>query len=446
MWYSKRWSQAAPWLIPLLYAGGAIAAGLNFPRIENRIFPHLVSELSPATATSIYSAVASGMMALTGIVFSLAFVMVQFSATAYSPRLVLALARDRLMSHALGIFTATFLYAIAALSGVDRNGSGRVPFLSTAAVVALLLASVGMFISLIQRVGLLQVSRMLVFTGDLGRKAIATMYGSQGAAVIAAAVRPLRGPSRPQLLVHRGQLRVIQAIDVTGLVGMASASGGTIEMGAAIGDTLMDGMPLLQIFAAHHAIDERALRRRIVLGEQRAFEQDPKYAIRVLVDIAIKALSPAVNDPTTAVQALDQIEDLLLRLGRCSPLEIGIFRGSDGEVRLVAPFPTWEDFLLLALDEICSYGAGSVQVMRRMNAIIADLISLLPEKRHAALRGWETRLKATIERSFADAKEKSDASIQDRQGLGLSHRHQRPLTVQPGNLTDAEPTSGRLAG
>ena len=87
------------------------------------------------------------MIALTGIVFSLTFVMVQFSATAYSPRLVLWIARDRVMSHALGLFTATFLYAIAALTGVDRNGSGKVPFISAWAVVALLMASVGMFIS-----------------------------------------------------------------------------------------------------------------------------------------------------------------------------------------------------------------------------------------------------------------------------------------------------------
>ena len=95
------------------------------------------------------------------------------------------------------------------------------------------------------------------------------------------------------------------------------------------------------------------------MGEERTFEQDPKYAIRLLVDIAIKALSPAINDPTTAVQALDQIEDLLLRLGR-RRLEIGEFRDRDGQLRLVVPSPTWEDFLRLAFDEIRYCGARSV--------------------------------------------------------------------------------------
>jgi uncharacterized membrane protein len=134
-------------------------------------------------------------------------------------------------------------------------------------------------------------------------------------------------------------------------------------------------------------------------------------------------LSPAVNDPTTAVQALDQIGDLLLRLGRCPSLETGVFRGSDGKVRLVVPFPAWADLVNLALNEILFYGASSVQVTRRLAALIADLISLLPENRHAALRTAQTRLSAAIARTFSqDPEEKLAAGVEDRQGLGLVHR------------------------
>ena len=138
------------WGIPAIYAVVGVVAALTFPRMEIRLFPGLASPLSVSTATAIYSAIASGMIALTGIVFSLTFVMVQFSATAYSPRLVSWIARDPVMSHSLGMFTATFLYAIAALGGVDRSASGKVPFVSTWVVVALLIGSVGMFIALIQ--------------------------------------------------------------------------------------------------------------------------------------------------------------------------------------------------------------------------------------------------------------------------------------------------------
>jgi uncharacterized membrane protein len=201
-------------------------------------------------------------------------------------------------------------------------------------------------------------------------------------------------------------------------VNLANASGGVIEMVAAVGDTVMEAMPILHVRAAEHPIEERQLRRAIKLGAERTFEQDPKYAIRLLVDIAIKALSPAINDPTTAVQTLDQIEDLLLRLGS-RHLEIGNFRDREGELRLVVPFPAWDDLLLLAFDEICAYGATSVQVMRRMNAVVNDLVSAVPEGRRPALRYWNGRLAATITRSFADREERQDALKEDRQGLGI---------------------------
>jgi uncharacterized membrane protein len=418
MFYKSYTLQLTAWGIPALYAGTAIVAGLTFPRIESRIFPGLVSAMSVPSATAIYAAIASGMIALTGIVFSLTFVMVQFSATAYSPRLVLWIARDPVMSHALGTFTATFLYATAALAGIDRKGSGKVPFVSTWVVVALLVASVGMFISLIHRIGLLQVNRMLIFTGDQGRRVITTMYPSVKSVAAANESVDFHALPRAQTLIHRGRPRSIQAIDAPTLVDLAKSSDGVIEMVVAVGDTIVELTPLLHVFGAPQPINERELRNGIEFGGERTFEQDPKYAIRLLVDIAIKALSPAINDPTTAVQALDQIEDLLLRLG-LRHLEIGAFRDRNGKLRLVVPFPAWEDFLRLAFDEILSYGANSVQVMRRMNALVSDLIPAVPEERRPALRHWDVRFKASIARSFADGEQRLEASKEDRQGLGI---------------------------
>src|ERR1700757_4918170 len=101
----RKWE---PWMIPLCYAAFAFIAGFTLPRLENRFLPGLLSPINTSSAVAIYSSIASGMIALTGIVFSLTFVMVQFSATAFSPRLVLWVARDPLLSHSLGVFTATF--------------------------------------------------------------------------------------------------------------------------------------------------------------------------------------------------------------------------------------------------------------------------------------------------------------------------------------------------
>lgn len=412
----------ATWVIPLSYAVAAVAAGMIFPRLEIGISHGLTSTVSIPAAMAIYSSVASGMMALTGVVFSLAFVMIQFSATAYSPRLVLWISRDPFMWHAVGVFTATFLYAIAALAWVDRGGSAKVPLISSLAVIGLLLASVGMFVGLIERIGLLQINRMLSFTGDQGRNVIETMYPRLDSPAAAAESEEFRSSPLTQTLIHHARPQAIQAMDTAALVKLAKTSGGVIEMLVAVGDTVVDSTPVLRVFGAAKSVDERALINAIGMGGQRTFEQDPKYAIRLLVDIAIKALSPAINDPTTAVQALDQIEDLLLRLGR-RRLEIGEFRDRDGQLRLVVPSPTWEDFLRLAFDEIRYCGAHSVQVMRRMKALVNDLSSRLPENRRAALRHWEERLQTTIARSFEDTEEKQEASVEDRQGLGVPRKH-----------------------
>jgi uncharacterized membrane protein len=121
--------------------------------------------------------------------------MVQFSATAYSPRLVLWLSRDPVVWHSVGIFSATFLYSLAA-NRVDRStGSGGVPLLSSWLVIALLLLSVGMFIALIQRISLLQIQRMLGFTADHGRRVIDQMYPALEAA--ASTVNPANWKPRP---------------------------------------------------------------------------------------------------------------------------------------------------------------------------------------------------------------------------------------------------------
>ena len=411
----------AAWMVPAIYGAAAIGGGILLPRIEHRLWPEVTSGISVASATAIYATVASGTMTLSAIVLSLTFVMTQFSATAYSPRLVLWLAEDPLISHALGVFTATFLYAIAALAWVDRDNDRGVPLLSAAVVVLCLVASIGTFIALVKRVTLLQVNRMLTFTGDQGRRVIAAVYrDGRTDTPESAAPEAAAGPPT-QMLAHRGRPQAIQAIDGAALVTLARGADARIDVTVAVGDTVIESTPLLRVYGGTRPIDEQALRTSITLGHQRTFEQDPQYAVRLLVDIAIRALSPAVNDPTTAVQALDEIGDLLLRLAR-SRLTTAPMRDADGIVRVVVPLPTWDDFLRLAFDEICAYGATSAQVMRRMNALVRDLRAAVPAARRGALDHWRNRLHSSIDRHFSDADERREAGASDRQGFGVSTR------------------------
>jgi len=115
------------WLIPMVYTLASLLAGLILPRLEQAYFVSYTHGMSAAAAMAFFSAVSSGMMALTGIVFAIAFVMVQFSALAYSPRLVVMFASSPTLYHTLGVFFATFIYALVALIWTDRGGSGTVP-------------------------------------------------------------------------------------------------------------------------------------------------------------------------------------------------------------------------------------------------------------------------------------------------------------------------------
>jgi uncharacterized membrane protein len=424
-----RESQLHSWSIPFAYAAVAVLLGLTLPRIEARFVPDWTSGISAPAATALYSSIAAGMITLTGIVFSLVFVMVQFSATAYSPRLVLWMSCDPLLSHAIGTFTATFLYAIAALAWVDRQSSGKVPFLSGWLVVALLFASVMVFVRLVQSVSRLQINRVLAFTGDFARQIIDVMYPPLERPDALEHAAEFRQEAVTQSVLYTGPPRVIQSLNVIALVALAEHADGVVEMVSAVGDTLVESTPMLRVHGARETIKERDLRKTILTGTERTFEQDPKYSIHLLSDIAIRALSPAVNDPTTAVQALDQIEDLLLRLGR-RRLEVGGVRDRAGCLRLVIRAPIWEDFLDLAFSQIRSYGATSIQVMRRMKALLSDLINALPEERHPALRRQQKRLDATIARSFPDLDDQMEASAEDREGLGATRRRPEETTSE----------------
>jgi uncharacterized membrane protein len=418
----RRKMELPNWGIPISYAVIAVFVGLALPRFETRWLPGITSGMSPVAALVVYSSIASGMMALTGVVFSLVFVMVQFCAIAYSPRLVPWIVRDRVLWHSLGVFTATFLYSLAAIAFLDRNRAGGVPFFSGWLVILLMFASVAMLVALVGRMSMFQIRRVLTLTGNYGRSVIETMYPPLEAPMVTAALEELQQFPQTQTLLHTGRPRAIQNLDQKALLALAAAAGGIIEVVSSAGDFVVKGTVLLRVYGGSRQIDEKALREAFEMGEERTFEQDPKYTIRLLVDIAIRALSPAVNDPTTAVPALDQIEDLLRRLGS-RRLEIGGIRDSSGKLRLVIPGPGWEDFLDLAFEEIRFYGANSVQVTRRMRALVSDLIVVLPHERHGPLEEYRQRLEATIARAFEDTGDRQRALVEDRQGLGNPRRH-----------------------
>ena len=187
-------------------------------------------------------------------------------------------------------------------------------------VGVLVIASMLLFARLVERLNDLQINNVLCIIGDSGRAVIKTMFQPlksrhQGPSGETPSLTAAAG-SRVQKLRYSGPPRTISSFDIDRLVRLAQQAQGLIVMACAVGDTLVEGDTLLEVHGAVAPLAEGDPLAAIRLAKERTFEQDPKYPIRLLVDIAIRALSPAVNDPTTAVQTIDQIEDLLRRLGR----------------------------------------------------------------------------------------------------------------------------------
>jgi uncharacterized membrane protein len=284
-----------------------------------------------------------------------------------------------------------------------------------------------LFARLMKRLGDLQIGNVLHLVGDQGRAVIGEMFRRLDAA--SGAAHPARSAASTarlgrvtQTVKYFGKPRTVAKLDVDSLVALAREGQGTIVMACAVGDTLVEGSGLLHVHNSGTQLPEDALRRAVHLKRERTFEQDPKYPIRLLVDIAIKALSPAINDPTTAVQTIDQLEDLLRRLG-VAELDAGYAVDESGALRLVFPTPTWEDYLSLAFDEIRHFGSNSVQVMRRMKSALVGLADALPRQERAeTVRNYLEHLDRVIGASPFDVEDKRMARQEDRQGIGLSRR------------------------
>jgi uncharacterized membrane protein len=226
----------------------------------------------------------------------------------------------------------------------------------------------------------------------------------------------LAEPSRT--IAYDAEPGILQSVDARGLVATAERADVVVELAPAIGDLLVGGDPLFYVHG-NGAVDEHWLQHAVAVGDERTMRQDPAFAFRLLADISAKALSPGVNDPTSASQALDQIE-VLLRILAQRQLTPGVLRDGDGAERLRWRAPPWEDYLSLALDETRQFGEGSVQISRRMMALLDHLRDSVPEYRRLAVEQKLALVEAGARRGFSDEPDRDAAATRDPQGIGSS--------------------------
>ncbi len=417
-WRVYEYVRNSLWIVPALFAALAIAMGIVLPDVDESVHSTIGVSFGAEAARAVLGALAGGMITFTGFVFSILLLAVQFGSSQFSPRMLRRFLRDPTTKISLGIFMATFIYALLVLRVVGTaEEQSFVPSNSISIALLLLLLSMIMFLRLISRTTQgLRVAAVLHDLGGDARKVIDRVY-PEPAGEQEIPVRPLDAASPARTVKHRGEPGILQSIDIQGLVARAAAADAIVELVPRIGDLLPSGTPLFRVHDDGGSIDDEWLQGTVAVGDERTLRQDPAFAFRLLADISAKALSPGVNDPTTATQALDQIDLLLRQIGerRLGP---GIARDDDGTTRLVYPVPSWEDFLTLAVDETRQFGEGSVQVTRRLRALLEDLRDAVPERRRAAIDAELELLDASADRAFTDRGDRLSAAARDRQGLG----------------------------
>ena len=408
--------RSALWVVPLI---AIVLVLVTVPALRwlDGVLRWRISGLTVTGAESLLQSVVTLTLSFVVFTFSSMLVAIQIASGQLTPRIIATtLLRDNVVRYSVGLFVYSLVFAIMGLNRLERVNE-----LLTVACGLLGIASMATFLFLIDHAArLLRPVSILAHVGDRGLAVVRTVYPatvSDEADATGPWVPPADGPRR--LVRHSGTSSHVLAVDFGTLVAEARRRKGIVELVPRVGDFVAYDEPLFVLYGGATAITGRVLRGTVAFGEERTMEQDPLFAFRIITDIGLKALSRAINDPTTAVLAIDQLHRLLKAVGK-RQLRGETITDERGAVRVVHRTPNWEDFVHIATREIRACGADSIQVVRRQRAMLDGLIASLPEHRHPALEQERQLLDRTIDAVYSLEGDRALARVPDPQGLGGS--------------------------
>ncbi len=410
------------WFAPLLTCLGAVLlAGLT-DLLDREIFAEASAAQTADTllsfssaAKSVVSTVSSAMLTFIGVVFSISLVSLQMAASQFSPRVLRLYVRSRLIKATFATCLATFVYTLLVQLGYDDTDDPSravsVPIVSTVVALAMVMLSLALFVLYVQAT-----MRLMRVPHVIDRVTRESLQVLQDYRWLAPEVGPAPGTPQGPTLLHEGRGGVLRDVNIRWLIRVARRHGTVLHQVPRIGDFIAPGTPTVVVVGGTPPRPRR-ITTALNVGVDRTMHQDLSFGFRQLVDIAIRALSPAINDPTTAVQAVDRIHQLLAVL---APVHLGELRhrDKDGAVRLVQPVPGWEATVDLAFTEIRICGAGQPQVTRRLAAALDDLLRITPEVRRGPLLLQRALLERAVTAAVRDEDNRLFALTPDRQGIG----------------------------
>jgi uncharacterized membrane protein len=352
-------------LVQLLCVAAGLGLGILLPRITTE-----PSVASTRVTESLVTA-GFGILGLVSIIFSLLFLVVQWAFGSLSPRLNL-FRDDPIVWRTFGLAIGIFVFSVTAALAIGNEP--RVSVILPAAEVVAVLAAIAMIRTLqVKAFASIQLAPTLSAIATRGRAVIDNLYRQPCTSD--------RHPAAPLPPLHRtvtwpGRQAVLQQLDLRRLLGASGTA--VIVFRARVGDTLQEGAPAADLHGGD--VTDAAVLGALVAGQERTFHQDPLFAFRLFADIGLRALSPAVNDPATAVQVLDTIESLLQPLVS-RDLNVAQIADEAGTLRLVLALPSWDDYLQVALDDLIESASRSPMVLLRARALLSSLLTAAPTHR-----------------------------------------------------------------
>jgi uncharacterized membrane protein len=413
----RRYLRESLWVVPLI--GGALGWTFGLASADLGVVIDFSTrwEYSASTAEAVLAAVVAASVGLVGFVVTVSVLIVQMATGTFSARYMRIFYRDWAFKAVLGVLIGTFTFSYTLMRHVEQDA---VPNLGVTLAGSFLGLGILLFVIFLDRaIHRLRPVAVAALVAKAGRRALREVLAEAARPDAPAVVpAPFRAPGEPTLVVRMVRGGAIQAIDFRGLGKWAHANDSLVVLRHPVGDFVSAGAALIEVYGPKPGPDaEGQLRSKVALGVERTIEQDPAFAVRIMVDIAIRALSPAVNDPTTAVQVLDHLEDILRLVGqtdlsdRAQPL-------AEMDSGLVIPIRRWSDYLTLSVTEIREYGDTSIQVVRRLRAMLEELAeAVLPERRDEVLRELQ-RLDDAVAGRWGGTVDLDLAGVADRQGIG----------------------------
>jgi len=409
------------WIVPALFAVlGVALAQIDLAFLDGHVSPPRHWALSSETASVVLSAVISAMAGLTGLVVAVAILIIQMATGTLSPRYMRIWFRDSWQKAALAGFLGTLAFAYTLLHNTSERS---VPSFGVALTGIFVLVSLVVFLRYVDRFAhLLSPVALSAYVANAGAKVL-TSRRLAAAELNAVVSGEEPGPAevldrQTALAVHSDRNGVVQGADGPGLLKLATRHDCVLLVRCPIGEFVAPGDTLVEVLGGDPPPSEDSLRGRFLTGAERAFEQDPSFALRIIVDIAIRALSPAVNDPTTGVQLLDYIEALLRLIGERELADRYELRDAGGRTRIILSARAWDEYLRLGVTEIMEYGSTSVQVTRRLRALLESLLESVHPANREAVRVQLGLLDAALAEEVHDVARREYASKPDRQGIG----------------------------